>query len=159
MCQFKFEWNYRRVRYGAGPRNHGHFSEHSICGVVKLIERLRSTCQIQKEIQRGRYGQARNCNVQGYNWGHGLAVKEAETRAQRQQLQTKAEQLAWRQAEIERLQLLIAKLWWMQFGRRWKKLNWQIERLELLLDAVQTAQAETRADSPSPEATEHTAER
>ena len=87
-----------------------------------------------------------------------LAQRE-EILLQRQQLQTQDEQLAWRQAEIERLQLLIAKLRRMQFGRRSEKLDRQIEQLELQLDELQTAQAETRADSPSPEVTEQAAER
>jgi transposase len=87
-----------------------------------------------------------------------ILVQQEEILLQREQLQTKDEQLAWRQAEIERLQLLIAKLRRMQFGRRSEKLNRQIEQLELQLDELQTAQAETRADSPSPEATEQAAD-
>jgi transposase len=75
-----------------------------------------------------------------------------------EQLQTQDEQRAWRQAEIERLQLLIAKLRRMPFGRRSEKLDRQMEQLELRLDELQTAQAETRADSPSPEATERAAD-
>ena len=63
------------------------------------------------------------------------------------------EQLAGRQAEIERLQLLIAKLRRMQFGRRSEKLQGQIEQLELQLDELATAQAEPPAASPTPEAT------
>jgi transposase len=88
-----------------------------------------------------------------------ILAQQEEILLQREQLQTQDEQLAWRQAEIERLQLLIAKLRRMQFGRRSEKLNRQIEQLELQLDELQTAQAETRADFPSPEATEHAAER
>jgi uncharacterized protein YlxW (UPF0749 family) len=79
-------------------------------------------------------------------------------RLQRELLQTKDEQLAWRQAEIERLQLLIAKLRRMQFGRRSEKLSQQIEQLEEQLDELQTAQAETRVDSPPREATERGAD-
>jgi len=45
-------------------------------------------------------------------------VQEKEILAQREQLHSKDEQLAWRQAEIERLQLLIARLRRMQFGRQ-----------------------------------------
>ena len=63
------------------------------------------------------------------------------------------EQLAGRQAEIERLQLLIAKLRRMQFGRRSEKLQGQIEQLELQLDELATARAEQPAASPTPEAT------
>jgi transposase len=85
-------------------------------------------------------------------------VQEEEILAQRQQLQTKGGQLAWRQAEIERLQLLIAKLRRMRFGRRLGKLKRQIEQLELQLDDLETAQAETRVAYPPPEATERTAQ-
>ena len=79
-----------------------------------------------------------------------LAVPEEEILVQRQQLHAKDEQLAWRQAEIERLQLLIAKLRRMQFGRRSEKLERQIEQLELQLDELETAQAETTVASPTP---------
>jgi len=81
-----------------------------------------------------------------------ILAQQEEIQLQRVQLQTKDEQLAWRQAEIERLQLLIAKLRRMQFGRRSEKLERQIGQLELQLDELQTAQAETVA-SPSPEPT------
>ena len=47
-----------------------------------------------------------------------LTVQAEEIRAQRERLHSQDEQLAGRQAEIERLQLLIAKLRGMQFGRR-----------------------------------------
>jgi transposase len=87
-----------------------------------------------------------------------ILSQQEEILLQREQLQTKDEQLAWRQAEIERLQLLIAKLRRMQFGRRSEKLNRQIEQLELQLDELQTAQAETRVDSPAREATEQAAD-
>ncbi len=87
-----------------------------------------------------------------------ILSQQEEILLQREQLQTKDEQLAYRQAEIERLQLLIAKLRRMQFGRRSEKLNRQIEQLELQLDELQTAQAETRVDSPSREATEQAAD-
>jgi len=56
-----------------------------------------------------------------------LTVQAEEIRAQREQLRSQDEQLAGRQAEIERLQLLIAKLRRMQFGRRSEKLQGQIE--------------------------------
>ena len=72
--------------------------------------------------------------------------------AQREHLHTQDEQLAGRQAEIERLQLLIAKLRRMQFGRRSEKLQGQIEQLELQLDELATASAEHPAASPTPEA-------
>ncbi len=46
------------------------------------------------------------------------------------------EQLLSRDAEIEHLKLLIAKLRRMQFGRRSEKLAWQIEQLQLQLDEL-----------------------
>jgi hypothetical protein len=49
------------------------------------------------------------------------------------------QQLASREAEIERLKLLIAKLRRMQFGRRSEKLAGQIEQLELQLDELESA--------------------
>jgi len=51
-----------------------------------------------------------------------ILVQAEEIAEQRVQLQAKDEQLAGRQAEIERLQLLIAKRRRMQFGRRSEKL-------------------------------------
>jgi hypothetical protein len=78
-----------------------------------------------------------------------LAMQAEEIRAQRERLHPH-EQLAGRQAEIERLQLLIAKLRRMQFGRRSEKLQGQIEQLELQLDELATARAEQPAASPTP---------
>jgi transposase-like protein len=54
--------------------------------------------------------------------------------AQEEELHSKDEQLASRQAESERLKLLIAKLRRMQFGQRSEKLERQIEQLELQLE-------------------------
>jgi transposase len=55
------------------------------------------------------------------------------------------EQLLNRDAEIEHLKLLIAKLKRMQFGRSSEKLDRQIEQLELRLEELQTTQAENTA--------------
>jgi transposase len=52
------------------------------------------------------------------------------------------EQLLWRDAEIEHLKLLLAKLRRMQFGRRSEKLAWQIEQLELRLDELEASRTE-----------------
>jgi transposase len=52
------------------------------------------------------------------------------------------EQLISRDAEIEHLKLLIAKLRRMQFGRKSEKLERQIEQLELRLDELEAARAE-----------------
>jgi transposase len=54
-------------------------------------------------------------------------------------------QLLSHENEIEHLKLLIAKLRRMQFGRSSEKLDRQIEQLELRLDELQTAQAESTA--------------
>src|SRR5208337_4942263 len=53
------------------------------------------------------------------------------------------EQLTSRDAEIEHLKLLIAKLRRMRFGRSSEKLDRQIEQLELKLEELQVSQAET----------------
>ena len=53
-----------------------------------------------------------------------------------------------RDSEIEQLKLLIAKLRRMQFGRSSEKLDWQIEQLELRLEALQLNDAETVATMP-----------
>jgi transposase len=52
------------------------------------------------------------------------------------------ERLQSRESEIEHLQLLIAKLRRMQFGRRSEKVQRQIEQLELRLEDLQAKQAE-----------------
>jgi len=58
------------------------------------------------------------------------------------------EQLISRDAEIEQLKLLIAKLRRMQFGRKSEKLERQIEQLQLRLDELEVSRAEN-AVSPS----------
>ena len=68
---------------------------------------------------------------------------------QEQQIFRQCEQLASREAEIEHLTLLIAKLRRMQFGRRSEKVAWQIEQLELRLDELQASRAEQRPPSPA----------
>jgi transposase len=70
---------------------------------------------------------------------------------QAERIESQDEELAGRQAEITRLQLLIAKLQRMQFGRRSEKLAGQIEQLELQLDELATAQAEPPQAPPPPE--------
>src|ERR1700735_2436549 len=52
--------------------------------------------------------------------------------------------------EIEHLELLIAKLRRMQFGRSSEKLNRQIEQLELRLDELEATQAENTAAPHTP---------
>jgi transposase len=65
--------------------------------------------------------------------------------AQQEQISAQREQLLSRDAEIEHLKLLIAKLRRMQFGRSSEKLDRQIEQLELRLEELQTSQAENNS--------------
>jgi transposase len=67
--------------------------------------------------------------------------------SQRAQLLSKDEQLQSRDAEIEHLKLLIAKLRRMQFGHKSEKLDRQIEQLVLRLDELQATQAENTTAS------------
>src|ERR1700719_3129792 len=53
------------------------------------------------------------------------------------------EQLISREREIEHLQLLLAKLQRMQFGRKSEKLERQIEQLELRLEELEAKPAES----------------
>src|SRR5438094_8829272 len=78
--------------------------------------------------------------------------------AQEEELHSQDEPGASRQAEIERLKLLIAKLRRMQFGRKSEKLERQIEQLELRLDELETAQAAKANASPAPGAAARTAD-
>jgi transposase len=80
-----------------------------------------------------------------------LTAQQEEIHRQLRQLDSKDEQLASRQAEIERLKLLIAKLQRMQFGRRSEKLAREIEQLELQLDELQSAQTDETVTPPAPE--------
>lgn len=57
-------------------------------------------------------------------------------------------QLNTREAEIEHLKLCIAKLRRMQFGRKFEKLDHQIEQLELRLEDLQADDAEAERDMP-----------
>lgn len=68
--------------------------------------------------------------------------------SQHEQILLKDEQLASRDAEIEQLKLLIAKLQRMQFGRKSEKVERQIEQLQLRLDELEASRAE-RASSPA----------
>jgi len=80
------------------------------------------------------------------------------------QLLSQHEQLLSNKTEIESLQLLIAKLRRMQFGRKSEKLDRQIAQLELKLEELQAQQAEhgREAESPLPPAASadlHTSDR
>ena len=64
---------------------------------------------------------------------------KALVRAQHQELRSKDEQLLSRDAEIEHLKLLIAKLRREQFGRSSEKLDRHIAQLELRLGELETS--------------------
>ena len=61
---------------------------------------------------------------------------------QAEEISVQRERLASREAGIEHLKLLMAKLRRMQFGRRSEKVAWQIEQLELRLDELEASRAE-----------------
>ena len=77
---------------------------------------------------------------------------------QQQEILSQREQLASRDAEIENLKLLIAKLRRMQFGRSSEKLNRQIEQLELRLGELEQTRA-IETELPKPVKAEHVAAR
>jgi transposase len=56
-------------------------------------------------------------------------------------------QISSRDAEIERLRLIISQLRRMQFGRKSEKIQREIEQLELQLEDLETGQAEKREQS------------
>jgi hypothetical protein len=65
---------------------------------------------------------------------------------------TQHEQLLSRDNEIEHLQLLLAKLRRIQFGRKSEKLDREIEQLELRLDELEATQAEKVVPAQTPAA-------
>ncbi len=67
--------------------------------------------------------------------------------SQHEQIVFQREQLASRDAEIEQLKLLIAKLRRMQFGRKSEKVERQIEQLQLRLDELEASRAENTVSS------------
>jgi transposase len=70
--------------------------------------------------------------------------------AQHTQLIAKDEQLISREREIEHLQLLLAKLHRMQFGRKSEKLTRQIEQLELRLEELESKRSENEQPATAP---------
>ena len=70
--------------------------------------------------------------------------------SQHQELIAKDEQLLSREREIEHLQLLLAKLHRMQFGRKSEKLQRQIEQLELRLEELEENRSGKEPTSPEP---------
>src|SRR5713226_8722249 len=79
-----------------------------------------------------------------------IVAQHKQLTTQEERILTQSEQLASRDAEIEHLKLLIAKLRRLQFGRSSEKLDRQIEQLELRLDELQETQAENTAASQTP---------
>jgi transposase len=77
---------------------------------------------------------------------------------QHRQILLHHEQLLSRDAEIEHLKLLLAKLRRMQFGRSSEKVNRQIEQLELRLGELEQTRS-IEAESPKVVAAEHLAAR
>src|ERR1700674_1398372 len=71
-----------------------------------------------------------------------ISSQRTQILSQHEQLLSKDEQLASRDNEIEQLQLLIAKLRRMQFGRKSEKVERQIEQLQLRLDELEANRAE-----------------
>ena len=69
-------------------------------------------------------------------------IENAHT--QQEEILSQREQLASRDAEIEHLKLLIAKLRRMQFGRSSEKIHHQIEQLELRLGELEASRARNR---------------
>jgi transposase len=65
------------------------------------------------------------------------------------QLLSQHEQLLSNKNEIERLQLLIAKLRRMQFGRKSEKLDREIAQLELTLEELQAQETERGQEGES----------
>jgi transposase len=63
---------------------------------------------------------------------------------------TQHEQLISREREIEHLQLLLAKLHRMQFGRKSEKLQRQIEQLELRLEELESHRSEKECNAAEP---------
>ena len=61
------------------------------------------------------------------------------------------EQLQSREREIEHLQLLLAKLHRMQFGRKSEKLQRQIEQLELRLEELESHRSEKECNAAEPD--------
>jgi transposase len=66
-----------------------------------------------------------------------ILAQHKQLTTQEERILTQSEQLASRDAEIEHLKLLIAKLRRMQFGRSSEKLDRQIEQLELRLGELE----------------------
>lgn len=72
---------------------------------------------------------------------------------QEERILSQGEQLVSRDAEIEHLKLLLAKLRRMYFGRSSEKVHRQIEQLELRLGELEQSRA-LEAESPKPSAAE-----
>lgn len=80
-----------------------------------------------------------------------LLASEGRIQERDEQLAGLREQLSTRAVEIEHLNLLIAKLRRMQFGRKSEKLDHQIEQLELQLEDLEADEGEAAREMPSNE--------
>jgi transposase len=80
-----------------------------------------------------------------------IAALKALALAQREQLVALNAELCTHAAEIERLNLLVAKLKRLQFGRRSEKLDREIEQLELRLEELQVLSQPLCAEKPAAE--------
>ncbi len=78
-----------------------------------------------------------------------LLASEGRIQERDEQLAGLREQLSTRAVEIEHLNLLIAKLRRMQFGRKSEKLDHQIEQLELQLEDLEADEGEAAREMPS----------
>jgi transposase len=77
-----------------------------------------------------------------------ILVQHEQLLSTEDKLTTTQEQLLSREREIEHLQLLLAKLHRMQFGRKSEKLQRQIEQLELRLEELESKRSEKEPRLP-----------
>ena len=80
-----------------------------------------------------------------------IVEQHKQLTTQGERILSQGEQLVSRDAEIEHLQLLLAKLRRMYFGRSSEKVHRQIEQLELRLGELEQSRA-IEAESPKPSA-------
>src|SRR5467141_4368130 len=74
-----------------------------------------------------------------------IVAQHKQLTTQEERILTQSEQLASRDAEIEHLKLLIAKLRRQQFGRSSEKREYQIEQLELQLEELEARRTKETA--------------
>ena len=79
-----------------------------------------------------------------------ILVQHEQLLSAEDRLTATQEQLQSREREIEHLQLLLAKLHRMQFGRKSEKLQRQIEQLELRLEELESHRSEKECNAAEP---------